>query len=95
MSETAKPEKAQSKVEPANFELPKELVEQYKTALGGITDVRLLVLLLFNSFEEVMKSFAAWRLRLLGGSATATRQEFIVALVRLGTCRQCRSTQTM
>ncbi len=43
-------------------EVPKELIDRYKIALGEVTDLRLVVLLLFNSFEEIMKSFAAWRL---------------------------------
>jgi hypothetical protein len=45
------------------FELPQELIQQYKDALGRVSsDLRLTVLLLFNAFEEVMKAFAAWRL---------------------------------
>lgn len=62
MSKPASAETAKAKAVAATFDLPKELVEQYKSALGGLSDVRLLLLLLFNSFEEVMKSFAAWRL---------------------------------
>jgi hypothetical protein len=47
---------------PIDFELPPELIQQYKEALNTVSDVRLLVLLLFNSFEEIIRSFAAWRL---------------------------------
>lgn len=47
---------------PLEVELSSELIEQYKEALAGLSDMRLAILLLFNSFEEIMKSFAAWRL---------------------------------
>lgn len=47
---------------PVDFDLPPELVRQYKEALATVSDVRLLVLLLFNSFEEIIRSFAARRL---------------------------------
>jgi hypothetical protein len=45
-----------------DIELSPELIRQYREALASISDMRLVILLLFNSFEEVMKSFAAWRL---------------------------------
>jgi len=45
-----------------DFELPPKLIQQYKEALATVSDVKLLVLLLFNSFEEIIRSFAAWRL---------------------------------
>ena len=47
---------------PLKIELPDELIQQYKEALVGLSDLRLIILLVFNSFEEIMKSFAAWRL---------------------------------
>ena len=47
---------------PIDFELSQELIKQYKEALASLSDIRLTILLLFNSFEEIMKSFAAWRL---------------------------------
>ena len=47
---------------PINFELSEDLIEQYKEALTSLSDIRLMILLLFNSFEEIMKSFVAWRL---------------------------------
>ncbi|MFC1841128.1 hypothetical protein ACFL1N_16285 [Thermodesulfobacteriota bacterium] len=51
-----------SEQSPVNFELPEDLIKQYKEALSSLSDTRLTILLLFNSFEEIMKSFAAWRL---------------------------------
>jgi len=45
-----------------DYELPPELIQQYKKAFSAISDLRLLILLLFNSFEEIVRSFAAWRL---------------------------------
>jgi len=45
-----------------DIELPPELIQQYKEALAALSDIRLITLLLFNSFEEIMKSFAAWRM---------------------------------
>jgi hypothetical protein len=47
---------------PLEVELPSELIQHYKKAFAALSDMRLLILLLFNSFEEIMKSFAAWRL---------------------------------
>jgi hypothetical protein len=47
---------------PLDFELPPELIQQYKETFAALSDDRLLVLLLFNSFEEIIRSFAAWRL---------------------------------
>lgn len=47
-------------MKPLDFELPPELIQQYKEILATVSDVRLLVLLLFNSFEEIIRSFAAW-----------------------------------
>lgn len=47
---------------PLDFELPPELIQQYKKTFAALSDVRLLILLLFNSFEEIIRSFAAWRL---------------------------------
>lgn len=43
-------------------DLPADLVNQYKDALARIEDLRLVILLAFNAFEEVMRAFAAWRL---------------------------------
>lgn len=51
-----------SKQSPIDFELSEELIRQYKETLKSLSDIRLAILLLFNSFEEIMKSFAAWRL---------------------------------
>jgi hypothetical protein len=45
-----------------DFELPNELIQQYMKTFASLSDFRLLILLLFNSFEEIIKSFAAWRL---------------------------------
>ncbi len=45
-----------------DYEFPPELIQQYKKAFADIQDVRLLILLLFNSFEEIVRAFAAWRL---------------------------------
>jgi len=47
---------------PLDFELPPALIQQYKETFAALSDDRLLVLLLFNSFEEILRSFAAWRL---------------------------------
>ena len=47
---------------PLEVEISSELIRQYKDALAGLSDMRLIILLLFNSFEEIMKCFAAWRL---------------------------------
>ena len=47
---------------PDPHELSPELIQQYKDALSKATDLRLVVLLVFNAFEEVMKAVAAWRL---------------------------------
>lgn len=45
-----------------DFELPPDLIQKYKETFAALSDNRLLVLLLFNSFEEILRSFAAWRL---------------------------------
>ncbi len=37
-------------------------MRQYKEALARVDDLRLVILLVFNAFEEVMRAFAAWRL---------------------------------
>lgn len=50
------------KTAPIPVDLPQQLIEQYKKSLVNITDTRLVILLAFSSFEEVMKAFAAWRL---------------------------------
>jgi hypothetical protein len=43
--------------------LPAELIKQYKDALSKASeDLRLVVLLSFNAFEEVMRALVAWRL---------------------------------
>jgi len=47
---------------PLEVELPGELIRHYKEAFAASSDMRLLILLLFNAFEEIMKSFVAWRL---------------------------------
>jgi hypothetical protein len=45
------------------LELSAELIQQYKDALSKVSsDLRLVVLLVFNAFEEVIKAVAAWRL---------------------------------
>jgi hypothetical protein len=51
-----------AKPAPIAVDLPKDLIERYKAALAAQTDLRLVILLAFNSLEEVMKSFLAWRL---------------------------------
>jgi hypothetical protein len=43
-------------------DIPTELIEQYKRSLAATTDLRLVIILLFSSFEEIMKAFLAWRL---------------------------------
>jgi hypothetical protein len=46
-----------------SLDLPLELMQQYKDAwLRASDDLRLVILLAFNAFEEVMKAYAAWRL---------------------------------
>jgi hypothetical protein len=50
------------KSQPISVELPPQLIDQYKKTLLNVTDIRLVVLLAFSSFEEVMKAFLAWRL---------------------------------
>jgi hypothetical protein len=51
-----------TKKDTLNFELPEELIQQYMKTFTSLSDFRLLILLLYNSFEEIIKSFAAWRL---------------------------------
>ncbi len=38
-------------------------IEQYRAALSKVDDVRLVILLSFNAFEEAMRTLLAWRLR--------------------------------
>jgi hypothetical protein len=46
-----------------SLDLPPELIHQYKDAWSKVSaDLRLVVLLVFNAFEEVMKAVLAWRL---------------------------------
>lgn len=47
---------------PTDSNLPVALIDQYKKTLLSLTDTRLVILLGFSSFEEVMKAFLAWRL---------------------------------
>lgn len=47
---------------PLKIGLSDQLIRQYKEALADLSDIRLIILLVFDSFEEIMRSYAAWRL---------------------------------